>query len=461
MKTTGIKILLAVTGILLSAIFAVLFYVLLDANYNLSDIGKIKIASVTRAEIQNHVWPSQKKIDVDSIKIFIVPDFHEKKIAARETIYLRKSAAARTVLNLNDNAGISAFSVNGLQTEFLHINSHIVINNLRDSVLAIRLEYSVRPDAGLFFTENQNGKFIYSLNEPVFASGWFACNDTPSDKFFFETSVSVDSGLTVISNGNEIKREVAGNRKISTWRSAYPVASYLVALYVGNYSVLTKKINGVEYYVYSFPQDKDKSEGVLQTMSSAVKILENKLTRYPFSKDKLAIVETDWNYGGAENQTAIMLGAKFFSAEYFKDVIVHEIAHSWFGNSVGVSTWDDVWLIEGGATYCEALYWEALAGKEGYEAAVNSFRNENKNEPVRARKSNLFARTVYVQGALLFDDLRKQSGDKFFPAIKNFLEKYDYKTVDCKIFKEETEKFYGKDLTSVFNRRLKTGCENL
>ncbi len=173
MKTTVIKILLASAGILLSAIVAVAFYVFLDRGYNLSDIGKIKIASVTRAEIQKHVWASQKKIDVDSIKILIVPDFDEKQITASETIYLRKLDGARTVLNLNDDANISAFSVNGAQTEFRHINSHIIIDNLRDSVLVIRLEYSVRPDAGLFFTENQNGKFIYSLNEPIFAPKWF------------------------------------------------------------------------------------------------------------------------------------------------------------------------------------------------------------------------------------------------------------------------------------------------
>ncbi len=439
-----------VSLISLAALGSVAIVLSIFHGVKFSDYDKLRIATVTRTQIMRHVWPSQKFVDIDTLSLFVIPDFDKKEITATEEIKGRLAQGKKLILNLTDDAKILCLKYNGEQLEYHHINNHLIING-SDTSFSLKIKFKTKPNGGLFFTENESGRYIYSVNEPIFASEWFACNDTPRDKFFFRLSARVDTNLSVISNGKISSEKILGKEKIVTWLTKYPIASYSVALYLGKYSCVRGFSKKVEIAVYAYPSDEAQARKIERLAEETLEIFSQKFGRFPFAKEKLAIVESDWNYGGMENQTAICLGTKFFDAEYFKDVIVHEIAHEWFGNCVSVSTWDDVWINEGAATFAEAIYWEAIAGKSGYESAINSFRRFDKHEQIRSREKNLFARVVYEKGAMIFHRLRNMLGDEvFFNALRNYLKGYAYSSAGLTELKTEFEKASGKNLSGVF-----------
>ncbi len=428
--------------ILLASLAAVLFLAVFIAKetfplIDFSDYGKLKIVSVTKTDIKKHVWPSQNKIDIDSVTLFVIPNLAEEKITGIETIRGRKRKGVDIKINLSDNVEVSCLKLNGKAASYVHVNGHLIVGGVADDTLfTLKLKYATYPNGGLFFAERKGEKYVYSVNEPIFAPEWFACNDTPRDKFYLSFSARSEKDATVISNGKKTGEKILGKEKITTWKTSYPVASYSVAFYLGNYNATKKTYGETNIEVYSFPDEKGKNNAVAALAKFSLHLFSEKFGDYPFPKDKFAIIETAWNYGGMENQTAIGIGEKFFSPEYFKEIFVHETAHEWFGNCVSVADWDDVWINEGLATFCEALYWEAVAGKNGYEAAVKSFRAVPENAKIRGREKNLFARVVYDKGAFVFYELRKTLGDeKFFNGLKKYVAENKYSSVNFTVLK--------------------------
>ncbi len=418
---------LTLTTLVTAYFIAKISYPLLD----FSDYNKLPIANITRNKMLKHIWPSQKKINVDSISLMIIPEFNRKEIEAIEKIYGQKSPNANLVFNFSDNAKIICLKLNGKAVNYHLANNHLIINSGRpDSVFSLQLKYKIKPETGVYFYEKENEKYLFTINEPVFAPEWFACNDTPRDKFFLSLSARTEKNKTVISNGRKTGEQLLGKEKITHWRTSYPIASFSVALNIGKYVLSEEKTENVNIQIYSYPKDKAKAGNILDLAKNALHVFSEKFGDFPFSKDKLSIIETNWNYGGMENQTAINIGEKFFDAASFKEIIVHEIAHEWFGNCVSVSDWDDIWINEGLATYCEALYWESVAGPDGYNAAINSLKNFG-NEKIRAREKNIFARVVYDKGAFIFHEIRKTTGkEKFFEALNSYIEKNKYSSAD-------------------------------
>ncbi len=395
--------------------------------FDFADVNKLKIINVTRSEINRYVWPTQKKTDVDSVSLYVIPDFEEERITVIEKIYGQKPANSNVILNLSDNAEIVCVKNNGEKTSYVHVNGHLIVPAAGDTLFGLKIKFKTEPEGGLYFSERNGGKYIYTVNEPIFASEWFACNDLPGDKFILTLGVRTEKNLSVIANGKLIGEKILGKEKITTWKTLYPIAPYLTAFYAGNYKKYETEQNGVAIQIYAFPEDSGKAESVASVAKEAINIFESRYGKYPFGKDKFSITEIGWEFGGIENQTAIGIGERFFDAEYFKNIIAHETSHEWFGNCVTVSTWDDVWINEGLASFSEAIYWEGVSGKSGYEAAINSFASGKPCEKIRAREKNLFAREVYEKGALIFSELREKEGDrKFFESLRKYINDYEY-----------------------------------
>ncbi len=429
MKKRKVKYLLASAAILVLAVISIIISYVSYPFVELSDLNKIKILTVTSKDISKHIWPSQNSLDIDFIDLFLVPDFNNKSIHCIETIRGVKSERKDLILNLSDNAEIECLKLNEQHVNYSHVNNHLIVpTHFRK--FNLKLKYRTEPDGGIYFAMRDSSKFLYSVNEPIFAPQWFACNDKPDDKFYFSLSARVNKNLTVVSNGRENGTKILGKEKIVSWKTSYPLDSYSASIYVGNYKVITDTSEDVKFEIYYYT-NKSKAREILTLAKDTEKIFSQLFCKYPFAKDKLAIIETPWNYGGVENQTAICLGEKFFDADYFKQMIVHEISHEWFGNCVSVSNWNDVWIPEGLATFSEALFYEKTAGKNGYETTINSFRDFDKNEPMRNRKGNLFDKIIYHKGAIVFDKLREKYGDKlFFNKIRSCLTEHKYSSVN-------------------------------
>ena len=176
-------------------------------------------------------------------------------------------------------------------------------------------------------------------------------------------------------------------------------------------------------------------------------------------KEKYGVVEILWMSGAIENQTITGIGSPFITGDKkYENMYVHELAHHWFGDAVTPSSWNDVWLNEGFATYCEALYIEHRDGKD----SLAKFMSEKFDYFGKTKLYNpgidLFSRLVYDKGAWVLHMLRNELGDEvFFEVMRNYYETYKYKNASTFDFKNLCEKISGRNLEKFFNQWLIEG----
>ena len=297
------------------------------------------------------------------------------------------------------------------------------------------------------------------MNEPVYASTWFPCNDVPSDKALVDIKISNDSSDVSVSNGILVSVNKNGARKIYHWKTVYPIATYLVAFYSAAYHsfndeyISSSKIKmPITYYV--MPENLESAKSDFHIHAQAIGIYSKLFGEYPFIKEKYGIAEFLWNKGALENQTITGLGSQFISGQgFYKDLLLHELAHSWWGNAVTISDWKDIWLNEGFATYSVALYYEALSDKRALFSTMRGSSGDFEKGTLYNPSDEVFGKLIYDKGAWVLHMLRKEIGDDlFFKIIKKYYADYKYKNTTTKEFETVCESVSKKNLEYFFNQ---------
>ncbi len=361
---------------------------------------------------------------------------------------------------------ISVFH-NGDNLEFKKISDQINIKlppNSSDT-LEIIIKYSGTPEnkglGSFLFTEDdeKDEKRILTLNEPIYASTWFPCNDYPDDKAFLTIAITNDSAYTSVSNGSLIQTKTIEEKKRYTWQTSYPISTYLVGFYSAKYVEISDslilendRIIPIKYYIIN--DDFRKSVYDLEVSKEALKYFDSAFGNYPFEKEKYAIAEFDWQMGAIENQTIVGIGSKLTSGNrFFSDVIVHEAAHHWWGNAVGLKSWEDIWLNEGFSSYSEAMYWENKSGRSSLISTLFSKRMDFNDTKLFDPQGFLFSSTIYNKGAWVLHMLRFEIGENDFSELmKKFFEKYKYSNASTNDFKNIAESISNKNLTKFFDQ---------
>ena len=307
-----------------------------------------------------------------------------------------------------------------------------------------------------------------AVGEPEEAWWWFPSNDHPSDKATFDVSVMVPSDVQVISNGVQPRDpapELLGwNRWY--WRSAKPQATYLAFITIGRYDITrstaadgTPVINA-----YSKLLPDDYASAARASVERTAEITDwevSKLGPWPFTA-RGGVVAPPGALGFAlENQSRPNYSAAFFRSAANPYVIVHENAHQWFGDSVSVAQWKDIWLNEGFATYVQWL-WSQEHG-EGtaqelfdytYATASADVWSTPPGDPGVAR---LFSDSVYDRGAMTLHQLRLAVGDdKFFAILRDWAAEHRYGNCTTAQFEALAERVSGKPLADMFQAWLYT-----
>jgi aminopeptidase N len=178
---------------------------------------------------------------------------------------------------------------------------------------------------------------------------------------------------------------------------------------------------------------------------------------YPFEAYGVAVMDV---YGarGLETQTLTILDVPQAGDER---ILLHELAHHWAGNSVTPATWQDIWLNEGFATYCEWLWAEQMRGKAAFDHLVRAQYTGMKNSqmwaPGQPPPHELFHDDVYVRGAWVFHALRLQIGDEaFFRLVRTWFARYQYSNASTQDFMALAEEVSGQTLGDLFERWLYT-----
>ncbi|MCX7875753.1 MAG: M1 family metallopeptidase [Melioribacteraceae bacterium] len=418
-------------------------------------------------EVLEYYNPSfQEKLDVlfYDIDINIIPK--EKIIDSKVSILIKlKDNKIKFIpLNFYNNLLIKSIKINNEEVSYKREEKliYLFLDKSLDTA-KVEIIYSGTPKnvgfGSFTFSEKENYPFIYTMNEPIFASTWLPCIDRPDDKAQMKIKITNDSSLTSLSNGKLISIEKKGDKKTFVWKTYYPISTYLISIYSGKYISKEEEVNSksndkIKLIYYLFPSDYENGIKDFSDHPNYINTFENLFGPYPFSKEKYSVAEFLWQNGAMEHQTITGIGSSFINGrKLFSDMLIHELAHHWWGNAVTLKSWKDIWLNEGFATYSEALYWEKESGSDALKTTMLSKFSEFKSGTLYNPIKDLFSRLVYDKGAWVLHMLRKEIGDNnFFSSLKKYFETYKYSNASTKDFQNICEKISGKDLKYFFEQ---------
>tara|TARA_A100001011_G_scaffold143162_1_gene151169 strand:+ start:1026 stop:2654 length:1629 start_codon:yes stop_codon:yes gene_type:complete len=339
----------------------------------------------------------------------------------------------------------------------------------------IGVEYSGDPITGLIIGPNMHGdRTFFSDNWPNKARNWLPLVDHPYDKSTAEFIVEAPNHYQVISNGLLVEEtNLNRNIKKTHWKQSVPISCWLYALGVAEFAIdYVDYFDGKSIQTWVYKQDRDKgfydfkipTKHTLEFFSDYIG---------PFAYEKLANVQSNSVKGGMESATAIFYSDVSVTGDRsvrWRNVVIHEVAHQWFGNCVTEFDWDDVWLSEGFATYFTLMFREHAYGRDdfvnGLDDAKNLVYNHYKTDKessivhdnLKDMKDVLTYSLQYQKGAWVLHMLRNYIGeDDFREGIRKYYKRYYNSNTTTEEFKKEMEVVSGVDLDLFFDQWLYNG----
>ena len=308
------------------------------------------------------------------------------------------------------------------------------------------------------------GDGIYVVSEPDGAAAFYPVNDHPLDKATYSLRVTVPKPYSVAMNG--IVTEIIDNGDTTTTVSDVnqPMASYLLTINIADFELVDEGTgaSGVPIRNYFDAGLPDIVRAAFEDQEAMMVYFESLFGDYPFDIYGGVVVNSE--VGGAlETQTLSIYGADmFYEDDLFNNeaVVAHELSHQWFGDSVSVADWSDIWLNEGWATYAEELWIAHDNGgdsvldermREYYQFAIDVELEPPGNPPA----NDLFNGSVYYRGGLLLHALRVRVGDDvFFEIAREWVSRYAYGNAGTDEFIALASEISGDDLTAFFDAWL-------
>jgi aminopeptidase N len=400
------------------------------------------------------------------------------RFLTRDIQQLRLDLVNRTDENDGHGMIVSAVSHDGNPLKFRHENDVLWIDLPGPSAVnqsfEFTVEYAGAPLTGLLIKENKYGDLtIFSDNWPDKARNWLPTVDHISDKATSEMLVIAPEQWQIVSNGLLVEQSGLGNGlRLTHWRQSVPIAPWLYVLAAADFAVQhVDEFDHKSIQTWVYRQDRDAgfydfavpTRQVLEFMSSYVG---------PFAYEKLANIQGNSVGGGMEAASAILYSDESVTGERtarWRYVIVHEIAHQWFGNSVTEASWDDVWLSEGFATYFSYLFYEYADGHDAFVASMADTRDRvfefyDKQPDYQivhddlADMKDVTTRQIYDKGAWVLHMLRNRIGDEqWWAGIRNYYRKYMNSHASVADFRFEMESVCNCNLNEFFDQWLYQG----
>ena len=369
---------------------------------------------------------------------------------------------------------ISDVSLDGVPVSFIRQEDKLIVelpqSLSKDAPFRLSVVYSGEPVAeasiyvpfashlGLHYPTDDS---LFVIAEPDGARYWFPTNDHQRDKATYRFELVVPEGLTGVANGALVETQtgipqafpggVAGDLYI--WEHDYPVATAFVTVAVGDYRrVESTSSDGVLLRSYVFPTRQAKFEQMEDEIAEMIDWMSDLFGPYPF--ETFGFVTVEEFGGGLETQTLVVIDEEGVDNE---GLLVHEMAHMWFGDWVSIDSWGDIWRSEGFATYVSYM-WFARDNPEELEQRMASLREDTQDSGYPLDDPpplELFARYSYVKGAIVVHALRQEMGDEaFFSGLRAYFERYGGGTATHAEFQAVLEEACGFSLDSFFEEWL-------
>jgi len=439
---------------------------------------------ITSELIADH-YPKNLKIDVLNYAFRIELSDNTDAIQAEATVDVRYVGEGVDILQLDlvktsaalGNKGMTVTSVvsEGKALSFIHEGEELRIKlpapSQRNQRTSYTITYSGLPATGLKIANNKYGdRTFFSDNWPDKGRNWLPIVDHPYDKATCEFIVTAPAHYQVVSNGLKIEEsDLTNGNRVTHWKQSVPIASWLYVLGVARFAVQYANQfdqKSIETWVYY----QDRDAGFYDFAEPTKQALEFYSSYVgPFAYERLANIQSNSVSGGMEAASAILYSENSVVGdrnERWRNVVIHEIAHQWFGNAVTEHDWDDVWLSEGFATYFTLLFIEHAYGHDAFIAGladskkrVDAFHIKNPNYRIvhdnLQDMNQVSSSHTYQKGSWILHMLRGMVGtENFWKGIRSYYSKYMNGNATTTDFRREMEEASGMDLKDFFEQWL-------
>jgi len=390
------------------------------------------------------LYPGRGDANIDvlsyDLNLHWYPSAHKLNGVATEEIRPLPAAvtAGQFKLILASNLSISSITVDGHPVSGTRSGPTVWITPPLTTVMSpadsmtVVIAYSGKPasvltptsrtDMGRVGWHNGSHGSVWTMQEPFGAFTWYPVSDQPSDKAMYTLRVNVPDTMIGISNGKMTHRNAQNGRQTTSFTNAHPMASYLVTLAIGNYRKATQTgPNGVPI-TYWFPEGtKARFYPVLSQTPKLMSWLASRLGAYPFESAGVVIVPSR---SAVETQSMITFGSGIWRQGSKAAVgdLVHELAHSWYGDSVTPSDWKNVWMNEGMAMYLQAKYtifrgWHSQSYWTTKLSQLDYLWRGKYGPPGNPRRTQFAQINVYYPPALMWTKLAAKVGPTQMAAL--------------------------------------------
>src|SRR5919202_1155999 len=431
---------------------------------------------------------------ISYMRLSVEPDFSSKTIICdQELEIIAIQDVDKIVLDISELQIKSVFFITYARNIASHNNYdklHINLGRLitEGTAFHINITYSAKPRKGFYFIEPdehypKKNLQAWTQGETIESKYWFPCIDHPMVKFESAVSVAVPMNFIAISNGilqgikvqkqreNELGDDNSNKKRVFTWIEANPHSAYLTSVVIGKFAEIRMMYNNEIDLFYYVPEDKQNDAArSFEHTADMIKFFEQYFgTKYPYNKYSQITVE-DFMYSGMENSSCTTLTVdtlhdKKAHLDFTSDhLISHELAHQWFGDLVTCMDWQHIWLNEGFATYCEALYWEASRGNDEFQYYMMQIADDYFDEansrykrPIATKiykqPDDLFDRHTYEKSGCIIHMLRNYIGDKYFKrSLKTYLQTYANSVAETHDLRKVFEVESGRSLEQFFDQ---------
>lgn len=356
---------------------------------------------------------------------------------ARTVIQARATERLQRI-NLDFAQGkVRSVEVNGARATYESTGEDLVVTPARavpeGGTMRIAVRHTSDPKGASDGGWVRTGDGLAMANQADAAHRVFPSNDHPADKAMFTFRITAPKGLTAVANGLPEGRRAGAKATTWTYRTHHPMATELAQVSIGRSTVLHREgPGGLPVRDVVPTKDRKKLEPWLKKTPGQISWMERKVGRYPFEAYGLLVADATTGFE-LETQTLSLFEKALFTRPeyprwYVDSIMVHELAHQWFGNSVSPRSWSDLWLNEGHATWYEALYAEehgqpmekrmkaAYRASDRWRAAGGPPAAPNAPEP--GQKISLFRPVVYDGSALILYALREEIGHAAFDRLE-------------------------------------------
>ncbi len=433
-------------------------------------------------------YPKNFKIDILHYKfeLALSDDTNEIIGTTTITILFKKEGVDKIRFDLVNRApglngrGMMVESIyeKNKKLNFIHIDNELWVDlssiGLPNTETQLIIRYHGIPADGLRIGSTKYGdRSFFNENWPNRARHWLPAIDHPYEKATSEFIVTAPSHYQVVSNGLLVEEtNLDAKTKLTHWKQSVPVSSWLYVLGVAEFAVqYVDWFEGKSIQTWVYRQDRTAGfYDFAEPTKNVISFFSDYIGGYAY--EKIANVQTPSVQGGMETSSAIFYGEELIDGKRstrLRNVVIHELAHQWFGNAVTESTWDDAWLSEGFATYFTMLYIEHAYGRDEFvsqllAAKTTTVEYMSKNPSYKivddrsAEKGPVTNGMTYQKGAWVLHMLRNLVGDS---AFREGIRAYYRNFINCNAstadFRLAMEKVSGMELNDFFNQWLYQG----